>query len=55
MTAMTTRDCPRAAELHTPQPAGYLAWHAWAEIKARTHRQERCPECGLWAIWKPKP
>lgn len=39
---------------HTPCPQGYLAWHTWAERKAKTHRQKRCPDCGLWAIWVPK-
>lgn len=39
---------------HTPAPKGYLQWHAWAEKKAKTHVQEKCPYCGLWAIWKPK-
>lgn len=39
---------------HTPAPVGYLAWHAWAEKKSRTHVQERCPGCGLWMIWRPK-
>lgn len=40
---------------HTKAPIGYVAWHEWAEKKARTHRQERCPNCGLWAIWKRIP
>lgn len=44
-------DCPNAAE-HTPQPAGYLAWHYWAGRMYRAgHRQRRCPGCGLLAIW----
>ncbi len=47
-------DCPRATELHTPAPIGYLQWHEWAERKSKTHRQERCPECGFLSIWKPK-
>lgn len=37
--------------LHTPCPHGYIAWHAWAEQMAMTHVQERCPSCGLLAIW----
>ena len=40
---------------HTVCPEGYLAWHAWAEKKARRHTQVQCDECGLWAIWKRKP
>ncbi len=43
-----------ACEPHTPAPSGYLAWQVWAERKARTHVQERCPGCGLWKIWRPK-
>ena len=39
---------------HTPCPTGYVAWHEWAEKKALTHEQERCPGCGLWAIWRRK-
>ena len=38
---------------HTACPSGYVAWHCWADRKARTHRQEQCPVCGLWAIWIP--
>lgn len=40
---------------HTPQPRGYLARSEWAESMLKTHKQERCPHCGLWAIWTPKP
>lgn len=39
---------------HTQQPLGYLAWHEWAEKKARTHDQHQCPTCGLWTIWRRK-
>jgi hypothetical protein len=42
------------APQHTPAPAGYLAWHEWAEKKTETHEPQRCPNCGLWAIWTPK-
>jgi hypothetical protein len=40
---------------HTPCPEGYSQWHAWAEQKSKTHVQHRCPNCGLWSIWKRKP
>lgn len=46
----TTGEC----KPHTPAPAGYLAWHEWAEKKSRTHQQGRCPGCGLFLIWQPK-
>ena len=37
---------------HTKCPEGYVDWHQWAERKSETHRQERCPLCGKWAIWR---
>lgn len=43
------------AELHTAAPSDYLKWHTWAGKMGATHKQERCPGCGLWRIWKPKP
>ena len=46
--------CPQADQ-HTPAPRSYLAWHAWAEQKARTHNQQRCTGCGLYRIWTPRP
>jgi len=64
---MTTRSAPNRAKLlarmeldqaclssHTPCPEGYLAWHEWAEKKAKTHRQVKCKGCGLYALWVPK-
>lgn len=39
---------------HTPTPSGYLSFFEWVEKQARTHRNECCPACGLWAIWVPK-
>ncbi len=47
------KPCPNEAQ-HTPHPRGYLAHGEWAEGMARTHRQVRCPGCGLFAIWLPK-
>lgn len=46
-------DCPSFHD-HTPSPAGYLQWHDWARKMLRTHRQVRCPNCGLYVIWVPK-
>lgn len=45
---------PDECEPHTPDPSGYLQWHAWAERMAKTHKQRQCKGCGLWAIWEPK-
>jgi hypothetical protein len=47
------KTCPRADE-HTKCPGGYLAWHEWAEQMTKTHRQIRCPGCGLYEVWIPK-
>jgi hypothetical protein len=47
------RLCPNARQ-HTKCPKPYLAWHDWADRKARTHYQVRCPGCGLYLIWLPK-
>ena len=32
----------------------YLAWHEWAAEKAKTHKQIKCPHCGLYRVWIPK-
>lgn len=47
------KPCPNEAQ-HTPAPSDYLGWHAWARKMGKTHRQVRCPSCGLWAIWVEK-
>jgi hypothetical protein len=39
---------------HTPCPESYLSWHAWAEEMNKTHKQIKCPVCGLYAIWVKK-
>ena len=46
-------NCPNRRN-HTKCPDDYLAWHEWAEKKAKTHLQVRCPGCRLFAIWKKK-
>lgn len=50
--------CPRAhQDNHSPlrgEPQGYVAWHEWAERKCKTHVQEKCADCGRWAIWRPR-
>lgn len=53
---MTAPDIPclRVTE-HTPVPHGYVARQLWFEQMARTHRQTRCPGCGLFTIWEPLP
>ena len=51
---MGRRPCPRA-ELHTPMPEDYLEWFDAVHDLAPTHTQSKCPGCGLWKIWTPKP
>lgn len=53
MALVNEAHCPNFHD-HTAAPEGYLAWHAWAAKKARTHKQEKCSGCGLYAIWVPR-
>lgn len=49
--------CPLAHEhaLDEPGPhAGYVEWHDWADEKAKTCDQHRCPGCGRYSIWIPR-
>ena len=46
-------NCPNKAS-HMLGPSGYVERAEWAEEMRKTHRQERCPGCGLWVIWRPK-
>lgn len=39
---------------HTPAPEGYVARAEWAERMMLTHRQRRCPGCGLYQVWVRK-
>lgn len=48
------REQPECKHTDTDAPTGYTARAEWAAEKLKTHRQERCPVCGLWAIWVPK-
>jgi hypothetical protein len=51
VTADLSANCPDAKK-HTRCPKDYVAWRVWAEAKSETHRQEKCPTCGLYVIWK---
>jgi len=39
---------------HTEVPQDYLAWHSWAKLMSKTHRQLKCAGCGRYLIWLPK-
>lgn len=48
-------DCPDSGRLHTPVPDGYVDRAEDAEQRlAKLQRQERCPTCGLWAVWRTR-
>lgn len=51
---LTLTTCPNVKD-HTPSPEGYMPWMDWAERMAKTHKQVKCPGCGLWAVWIKKP
>lgn len=38
--------CAKCKAKRAREPQGYIAWHNWAERKAKTHRQIKCPDCG---------
>lgn len=35
------------------EPNGYVAWHEWAPKYGKTHKQKRCPKCGI-LLWQPR-
>ncbi len=45
--------CPNAKN-HSQSPELYLDWMSWAEKMSKTHKQVRCPGCGLFKMWVPK-
>lgn len=48
---MSEQQCPRADQ-HTPAPALYLAWHAWAQAMTNNGwRQRRCEGCRRFEVW----
>ena len=32
-------------------PKGYIQFFEWCKEKSKTHKQIKCPECGLYKIW----
>ena len=47
-------ECEQTFHNDHDKPDGYAAREAWATNKLKTHTQHQCPECGLWAVWKPR-
>ena len=40
--------CTSSVEVGSKPPAGYVAWHKWAEVQYKAGlRQTRCGRCGL--------
>jgi hypothetical protein len=50
----SAEQCPDVRK-HAKEPLGYLQRHDWMEKRTKTHVQSRCPTCGYWVIWTPKP
>lgn len=48
----TKPQCPNLAN-HAWRPEGYGAFIEFCREMSKTHRQERCPECGYYVIWTP--
>ena len=42
----------RQFDARSPREPAVLA--EWIEEMHRTHRQVRCPGCGLWKLWVPR-
>ena len=38
--------CPNI-DKHSQTPEGYIHWHEWADEMSKTHKQHKCPACGL--------
>jgi hypothetical protein len=47
-------DVCRNVANHTLGPEGYIQWEPWARRMSKTHRQMKCPHCGLYTMWVPK-
>lgn len=54
MRRFTCEDACALKAQHTPRPDGYLNFCDWAEAMAKTHRQTKCPGCGLFIVWVPR-
>jgi hypothetical protein len=50
---MKKQDCPNT-ECTVSEPSDYIHWHEWARKKSKTHKQTKCPTCGLYTVWIPK-
>ena len=44
--------CGTPGRFYREEPAGYVAWHEWAERMMRHYEQEPCPVCGRLTRWR---
>lgn len=49
-----TEACKQYHTHDDQQPAGYIARSDWGMRMSRTHKQSKCPACGLYRVWTPK-
>lgn len=47
-------NCGEKGPNYREGPRGYLQWQNWAKKMSKTHKQEQCPVCGRWTIWKKR-
>ncbi len=47
------RHCGQSGRFYRSGPAGYVAWHEWAETMSRTHMPVACDGCGRFSLWEP--
>lgn len=43
----------RCSAHNDPGLSSLSEWMDWADEKKKTHRQVRCPDCGLFKVWLP--
>ena len=46
--------CADHADTDAEMPCSYIERSEWFEKMGKTHKQTKCPNCGLFAIWVPK-
>lgn len=50
-----TRYRPECVSYHPDgepgEPVSYRIWLTWVVARSQTHRQARCPSCGMLKVW----